>query len=119
MDTPCGDLDPELEPAEEESREAIENRFDLRQLLTRAMAQHSGRLSLFSIEGLLMDAARQNEKRPAYIKIATTDSVVKNLYGDPRFLDSYLMVRIPRDVVDELNEPKSLIHRPQIILTDG
>lgn len=85
----------------------------LLKLLLTAIRDHVERLSVFQIGGLLMDAARQNDKRPAYIKVATLDSVVMNLKGSDNLRDEYLFVRIPREVVDWVKQPATA---PRIIV---
>ena len=62
----------------------------------------------------IIGAARQNEKRPAYLQWSVDDSAVVNVTGDPDCQDWYFMLRIPRDLVNELTgkQPKSLIIQP-------
>ena len=44
----------------------------------------------------VMDFARLNEKRPAYLKVACPDDWVKNL-GGVDHKDVYLMIRVPQE----------------------
>lgn len=74
-------------------------------LLLTAIRDHVERLSIFQIDGLLMDAARANDKRPAYLKIATLDSIVQNVRGNDKLRDELLIIRIPREVVDWVKHP--------------
>ena len=62
----------------------------------------------------IIGAARQNEKRPAYLQWSVDDSAVVNVTGDPERQDWFFMLRIPRDLVNELTgkKPKSLIIQP-------
>ena len=46
---------------------------------------------------LVVEAARKNDKRQAYMKFAVDDGWVKNLTGVKDFVDVYLVVRIPRE----------------------
>ena len=62
----------------------------------------------------IIGAARQNEKRPAYLQWSVDDSAVVNVTGEPDRQDWFFMLRIPRDLVNELTgkQPKSLIIQP-------
>jgi hypothetical protein len=82
----------------------------LYQVLDFAREKYPERLSMFSLEGLLLDTARQNDKRPAWVKMATVDNVVKNLVGNPKLRDVYILVRIPRDVVDRVGSKIVLLN---------
>ena len=98
---PAGLAQPERMPPPVHGPDAVMH------LLTTALAHHLPRLSIFPIgEGLLMEAARSNDKRPAWIKIATLDSVVLNLVGNETLRDELLMIRIPREVVDKIRHPE-------------
>lgn len=63
------------------------------------------RLSIFPVLNLLMEWARSNDKRTAYLKIATLDSVVVNAAGNPKLRDYYFMLRIPREIGDRAFSP--------------
>jgi hypothetical protein len=73
-----------------------------------ALQHYADRLSVFPVDGLLMDAARKNDKRPAYLKVATVDSIVRNLTGNEKLRDVVLILRIPREVVDRAQSPVRL-----------
>lgn len=73
--------------------------------LVFAIDHYPQRLTCFAIEKMLMETARSNDKRPAYIKFYTLDGIVKNLDGKDNLRDSYLFIRIPRDVVDRSKSP--------------
>ena len=48
-----------------------------------------------------MESARQNARRPAYVKLAVPDQIVKALRGSAdRREDLYLMVKIPKETVE-------------------
>ena len=57
-------------------------------------------MELVPVADLLLDSARQNEKRPAYVKLAMADELVKSLRGQRQQQDVLLLVRIPGDVLE-------------------
>lgn len=76
--------------------------------LKHAAAEADDRLSVYNLYSLMVGFARRNEKRPAYISFAINDDAVKNIKGDEKLRDLYLVVRIPRDVVDAMTgEPQT------------
>ncbi len=62
----------------------------------------------------IIGAARQNEKRPAYLQWSVDDAAVVNVTGEPERQDWFFLLRIPREVANELTgqKPKSLIIQP-------
>jgi len=62
----------------------------------------------------IIGAARQNEKRPAYLQWSVDDSAVVNVTGEPERQDWFFLLRIPRATANELTgqQPKSLIIQP-------
>lgn len=71
-----------------------------REALAYALETYPERLEVAPIEQLLLEAARQNPKRPAYLKIAVPDDVVKSLRGSRDQSDLLLLVRVPREVLE-------------------
>lgn len=71
---------------------------DPRQQLAFALEKYPERLEVAELGELVMDSARQNAKRPAYVKLALPDEVVKGLRGQQQARDQLLLVRIPREV---------------------
>ena len=65
-----------------------------------ALEKYPEKLEVAPIEQLLLEAARQNPKRPAYVKLAVPDDVVKSLRGAREAEDMVLLVRVPRDVLE-------------------
>jgi hypothetical protein len=47
---------------------------------------------------LIVEAARRNDKRPAFVKLAVPDELVKNLRGASGERDVVLLVRVPREL---------------------
>jgi hypothetical protein len=68
-------------------------------LLAYALEKYPERVELAPVEQLLIESARQNDKRPAYLKLAVPDAVVKALRGDRGERDLVLLVRVPREVL--------------------
>ena len=63
-----------------------------------ALDKYPERVELAPVRDLLMDSARQNDRRPAYVKLAVPDDVVKALRGNREGQDTVLLVRIPAEV---------------------
>lgn len=73
---------------------------DPRKALEFALEKYPEKVELMAIEQLVIESARQNAKRPAYVKLAVPDDVVKGLKGAPRAeQDLVLLVRLPREVL--------------------
>lgn len=74
---------------------------DARKALTYALDKYPQRVELIALRELVVESARQNAKRPAYVKLAVPDEVVKGIKGAPRDdEDMLLLVRVPRDVLE-------------------
>lgn len=78
---------------------------DPRQLLTYALENYPDRIELAPVERLLIESARQNDKRPAYVKLAVPDDLVKQLRGQREQRDMVLLLRLPRDVKERAESP--------------
>jgi hypothetical protein len=65
-----------------------------------ALQKYPDQVEAFSVDRLVLDSARQNQKRAAYLKLAVPDDVVKTLRGDKDARDLVLIVRVPREIVD-------------------
>lgn len=76
---------------------------DLLKTLRFALEKYPQRIELAAVENLLIDSARQNDRRPAFVKLAVPDEVVKALRGKRDHQDQVLLVRIPRDVGDRVD----------------
>ncbi len=70
-----------------------------------AMEKYPEKVELAPIETLLLDTARRNDKRPAYVKLAVPDELVKSLRGSRKTQDTVLLVRIPSDVLQRADSP--------------
>jgi len=73
---------------------------DAQSTLRFALEKYADRVEALPVDQLVMDSARRNEKRPAYVKLAVPDEMVKSLRGDRGSADLILLVRVPREVID-------------------
>ena len=73
---------------------------DPRKALTFALEKYPHRVELMPMQDLVIESARQTPKRPAYVKLAVPDEVVKSLKGAQQAEhDLLLLVRVPREVL--------------------
>ncbi len=73
---------------------------DHRKALTYALEKYPESVELLPLQELVLESARQNPKRPAYVKLAVPDEMVKSLKGAARTdQDLVLVVRVPREVL--------------------
>ncbi len=63
-----------------------------------ALEKYPERVSATPVEKLLMDSARQNAKRPAYVKLAVPDRLVKALRGSVEGDELVFLVSVPREI---------------------
>lgn len=74
------------------------NPNDPRHALAFALEKYPERVQAIDVAELVIESARQNAKRPAYLKIAVPDEWVKALRGPREGRNLQLLVEIPRDV---------------------
>lgn len=55
---------------------------------------------VLSLNNLVSDTARKNDKRNAYMKFVCPDSWISNVSGDTKLVDAYLAIRVPRELLD-------------------
>lgn len=66
-----------------------------------ALQKYPERVGLVPLEQLIVESARGNDKRPAYLKLAVSDEMVKSLRGSAdRRKDLLLLVSIPKEVME-------------------
>ena len=75
---------------------------DLIKSLQFALEKYPQRVELAPVKELLIDSARQNDRRPAFVKLAVPDDIVKSLRGNREDQDLVLLVRIPAAVSDRV-----------------
>jgi hypothetical protein len=73
---------------------------DPKRQLAFALDKYPERVEAAPVASLLMDSARQNAKRPAYVQLAVPDEVVKALRGQRSDSDLLLLVRVPHEVLE-------------------
>ncbi|MDX1644504.1 MAG: hypothetical protein R3244_09130 [Thermoanaerobaculia bacterium] len=78
---------------------------DPRKLLSYALETYPERVELAPVDRLVIESARQNPKRPAYVKLAVPDDLVKQLRGRREPQDLVLLVRLPREVLERAESP--------------
>jgi hypothetical protein len=72
---------------------------ELNRTLAFALERYPEQVEAVPIRELLLDAARQNDRRPAYVKLAVPDEVVKSVRGAAGG-DLVLLVRLPKEVLE-------------------
>ena len=77
--------------------------------LAYALEKYPERVEMIPIRELVTESARQNEKRPAFVKLAVPDRLVKGLRGRQEEQDLVLLVVVPKEV---LERSESLIVLP-------
>ncbi len=69
------------------------------QSLAFALEKYPEKVQATPVDKVLMESARQNDKRPAYVKLAVPDEVVKALRGSSdRRKDMLFLISIPKEV---------------------
>lgn len=77
--------------------------------MSYALEKYPERVELVPLEQVVIDSARQNAKRPAYVTLTVPDEVVKSLKGARENKDLILLVRVPKEI---LERSESLIVLP-------
>lgn len=78
---------------------------NISKILSFALENYPERIEIAPVEKLLTDSARQNQKRPAYIKLAVPDQIVQALRGPQNAADRIFLVRLPKDLSDRAASP--------------
>lgn len=77
--------------------------------LSYALEKYPEQVDVLPLAQLVTESARQNPKRPAFVKLDVPDELVKSLRGRPDDQDLVLIVRVPKEV---LGRSESLIVLP-------
>jgi hypothetical protein len=72
--------------------------MDAKKLMT-LLEKFPNAVEIVPVEEALIDSARGSGDKPGYLKLAAPDAVVKNLKGDPGRRDTFLLVHIPREIL--------------------
>ena len=79
--------------------------------LAYALETYPQEVEAVPVDELVMESARQNPKRPAYVKLAVPDELVKALRGSAdRRKDLVMLVKIPKKVVERSESSIILPH---------
>jgi hypothetical protein len=73
---------------------------DARQTLAFALERYPERVEAVPLRELAVESGRQNDRRPAYVKLAVPDDVVKAVRGKSEESDLVLLVRVPKEVLE-------------------
>lgn len=89
--------------------------------LIRAAVASGAHLGAQNVADLKIDLARQNDKRPAWVRLRVNDADVKALKGPAeKRSDELYLVRLPAEVVRELKDrQESRIIRPDDVQVLG
>jgi hypothetical protein len=68
--------------------------------LLKALEKYPQRVEAVPLRDLVVESARENDKRPAFVKLNLPDELVKGLRGRHEEQDLLLLVRVPRDVME-------------------
>lgn len=68
--------------------------------LAYALEKYPDKVDVIEARRLTMESARQNPKRPAYLKLAVPDEMVKSVRGRQDDGDLVLLVRVPREILE-------------------
>ncbi len=71
---------------------------DARRTLLFALDKYPERIQAIDLAELVIESARENPKRPAYVKLAVPDDWVKALRGPREGDNRWLLVEVPREV---------------------
>lgn len=63
-----------------------------------ALEKYPERVEIVPLGELMLDSARKNDRRPAWVKLALPDDVVRSLRGRPESREPVYLVRIPQEV---------------------
>jgi hypothetical protein len=78
---------------------------NIEKTLAFALEKYPQQIEVVEVEKLLLESARQNPKRPAYLKLAVPDEMVKSLRGDRENRDLVLLVRVPKEIHGRAESP--------------
>ena len=73
-------------------------------VLAFALENYPEKVQMLPVSELIMDSARQNDKRPAYLKLAVPDELVQGLRGK-KDTDLLLLVSVPRETTGRAESP--------------
>lgn len=75
------------------------------ELVVDTLTQHQSNVDVVPLGLLAPEFVRQNDVRPAQLRLHVPDDWVKNLKGKVKLMDAYILIRIDRERVDRFNSP--------------
>ena len=91
------------EEAEGSEAPLLKRKLTNREVILKALSEpDSGTFML--TQQMIVDAVRQNDKRPALIRWACPDDWPMNLGGHEPLVDYYFCLRVPREFVEHLED---------------
>lgn len=89
-------------------------------LLMKGFLLKPDEIDAIPVSFILAEASRGSEQtnEPGSLKLMVPDGVVKNIRGDERLRDLLVLVRIPRDVHDELVKEDPLTDEEPVEVAD-
>ena len=101
---------PDRLPQEEEVAQKVPSVANF--LIAALQSPHDG-MEVYLANNII-GAAKHSKNHPAYLQWSVEDECITNVTGDPDRQDWFFLLRIPREVANELTEqkPKSLIIQP-------
>lgn len=73
------------------------------EFLTKALADPKCGITVY-LQNCIVGAARQNSKRSAYVQFAIDDEAVVNMIGSDQLRDWWMLLRIPRELVERVKQ---------------
>ena len=74
--------------------------MELASLVSGAITNAPKQIEFLPVNAVLLEGVRQNDKRPAWIKISVPDAWVVNLMKNEKLLEGFLMVKVVREFID-------------------
>ncbi len=75
-----------------------DERGDARKTLLFALEKYPDRIQAIDLAELVIESARKNPKRPAYVKLAVPDEWIKALRGPREGAQRLMLVEVPHEV---------------------
>ena len=76
------------------------DKMSIHYLLLWALQEHAADYEVVSVNNLLIDGARKNDKRAAFLRFHCPDDWALNLAGDMALVDAYVAIRVPRELAE-------------------
>lgn len=96
--------DPKKVPAPSELARQMMAEKAIYRILVRSLLLNPDKMDAVPLAMLVKEVARGSEQsnEPGKLVLAIPDAMAKNLRGDSRLMDLYLLVRVPRELSDAM-----------------